>query len=245
MYQIDQEIFGKTVRERRIAKGMTQKDLAEKLFVSDKAVSKWERGASLPNVTLLIPLAEVLGLSVVQLLGTEAGNNGDIKEDEKKIQQQIKTVFKKEKRIWRLTFVAAALISFLEMAVLFATLKDIYSMGKVIMTCGLMLLFGVWLFFFAKDTLPSYYDENRISYVVQGPFKLHMSGLAINNNNWLYIRRALMVFIDTMLTIYPLISIALIISGNKTAWDSAGLYIMLSAMLCLIVSIYIVGKKHE
>ncbi len=47
MYEIDKEKFGTFLSQLRREKGMTQKDLAEKLFVSDKAVSKWERGGSL------------------------------------------------------------------------------------------------------------------------------------------------------------------------------------------------------
>ena len=46
MYEIDKEKFGTFLSQLRREKGMTQKDLAEKLFVSDKAVSKWERGLS-------------------------------------------------------------------------------------------------------------------------------------------------------------------------------------------------------
>ena len=44
MFEIDKNSLGEFVAERRKAKGYTQKDLADKLFVSDKAVSKWERG---------------------------------------------------------------------------------------------------------------------------------------------------------------------------------------------------------
>ena len=46
MFEIDKEAFGAFLAEQRKAKGYTQKTLAEKLFVSDKAVSKWERGVS-------------------------------------------------------------------------------------------------------------------------------------------------------------------------------------------------------
>ena len=46
MYEIDKEAFGTFLSQLRKEKGMTQKDLAERLFVSDKAVSKWERGVS-------------------------------------------------------------------------------------------------------------------------------------------------------------------------------------------------------
>lgn len=46
MYEIDKEAFGTFLAQLRKEKGMTQKDLAERIFVSDKAVSKWERGVS-------------------------------------------------------------------------------------------------------------------------------------------------------------------------------------------------------
>ena len=53
MYQISNEKFGLFVTELRKEKNLTQKDLAEKLYVSDKTVSKWERGLSMPNVVLV------------------------------------------------------------------------------------------------------------------------------------------------------------------------------------------------
>lgn len=67
MYQIDNEKFGQFLSDLRKEKSMTQKELADKLFVSDKTVSKWERGNSMPNVTLLIPIADVLGITVTEL----------------------------------------------------------------------------------------------------------------------------------------------------------------------------------
>lgn len=67
-FELDKAQFGAFLTERRKAKGYTQKDLAQRLFVSDKAVSKWERGQSLPDISLLIPLAECLGVTVTELL---------------------------------------------------------------------------------------------------------------------------------------------------------------------------------
>ena len=68
MHEINNEKFGEFVVQLRKEKGMTQKELAEKLYVSDKAVSKWERGLSLPDIALLQPMAETLGVSVTELL---------------------------------------------------------------------------------------------------------------------------------------------------------------------------------
>ena len=59
----------KTLREKR---GLTQLQLAERMNVSDKAVSKWETGRGYPDITLIQPLAEVLGVSVIELMQGES-----------------------------------------------------------------------------------------------------------------------------------------------------------------------------
>lgn len=64
-------VTGQTIRQLRERRGLTQKALAERLFVSDKAVSKWETGRGLPDGTLLQPLAEALGVSLPELLAGE------------------------------------------------------------------------------------------------------------------------------------------------------------------------------
>lgn len=62
------EETGKLISEIRKEKGLTQKQLAERLGVSDRTISKWERGAGFPDVSLLTPLADILGCSVTELL---------------------------------------------------------------------------------------------------------------------------------------------------------------------------------
>jgi transcriptional regulator with XRE-family HTH domain len=62
---------GKRIQELRKQHGWTQKELAERICVSDKAVSKWERGLNFPDMALLKPLANVLDTSVMELLGIE------------------------------------------------------------------------------------------------------------------------------------------------------------------------------
>lgn len=63
--------FGKFIRESRQGRGLTQKQLAEQIHVSDKAVSKWENGAGFPDIKILEPLAECLGVSLVELMQGE------------------------------------------------------------------------------------------------------------------------------------------------------------------------------
>ena len=63
--------FGMNISRLRKEKGLTQKELAVKLNVTDKAVSRWERGVGFPDISSLCPLAEALGVKVSTLLDAE------------------------------------------------------------------------------------------------------------------------------------------------------------------------------
>ncbi|MBO5166592.1 MAG: helix-turn-helix transcriptional regulator [Lachnospiraceae bacterium] len=63
--------IGQFIAELRKEKQMTQKELAEKLYITDKAVSKWERGLSCPDISLISPLADILGITASELLNGE------------------------------------------------------------------------------------------------------------------------------------------------------------------------------
>lgn len=71
---------GSIICEARKKLNMTQKELADKVYVSDKAVSKWERGICFPDISVLIPLTEVLGISLYDLLKGEKMNKKDVEE---------------------------------------------------------------------------------------------------------------------------------------------------------------------
>ena len=71
-------ITGSTIKALRESKNMTQTQLAEQIGVSGKAVSKWETGKGLPDVSLLQPLAKALGVSVQELLSGETVINHNI-----------------------------------------------------------------------------------------------------------------------------------------------------------------------
>ncbi len=68
---MDNVKFGKFIRESRKEKKLTQKQLADLLHVSDKAVSKWENGIGFPDIKLLEPLAECLDVSILELMQSE------------------------------------------------------------------------------------------------------------------------------------------------------------------------------
>ncbi len=68
---MDNKKIGEFIKTIRKEKNLTQTELAEKLMVSDKTVSKWECGAGAPDVSLMIPLCEELGITVNELLSGE------------------------------------------------------------------------------------------------------------------------------------------------------------------------------
>ncbi len=72
---MDAYITGVTIKGLREKKGITQAELAQRLGVSDKAVSKWETGKGLPDLTLIEPLAKALGISVPELMSGVAVTN--------------------------------------------------------------------------------------------------------------------------------------------------------------------------
>lgn len=71
---------GIIIFEARKKLKMTQKELADKLFISDKAVSKWERGLCFPDISVLIPLTEILKISLYDLLKGENMSKNDVEE---------------------------------------------------------------------------------------------------------------------------------------------------------------------
>ena len=101
---------GALIAAIRKEKGLTQEQLGEKLYVTGKAVSKWERGDSAPSIDLLEPLARVLGITVTELLAGERVAREDLNE---KAQQLALTMLRQEKRAICRTLLLAAVAALL------------------------------------------------------------------------------------------------------------------------------------
>lgn len=75
---MDKYITGSVIKELRESKKLTQADLAQKLNVSDKTVSKWETGKGYPDITLLEPIASIFDVSIAELLSGNAIRNMNV-----------------------------------------------------------------------------------------------------------------------------------------------------------------------
>ena len=71
-------VTGTTIRTLREARKLTQAELAEKLAVSSKTISKWETAKGLPDISLLQPLAQALGISILELMNGKCVTNKNI-----------------------------------------------------------------------------------------------------------------------------------------------------------------------
>ena len=98
---MDQVKIGRFIAECRKLKGITQMQLAEKLAITDRAVSKWENGKSMPDAALMLELCDILSISVNELLsGEKIDMENNNQKNEQLLLDMAKELEKKNKTIW-------------------------------------------------------------------------------------------------------------------------------------------------
>lgn len=180
----------------RRERGLTQEELARRLYITRQAVSRWERGVSLPSVPLLVPLAGALGLSISELMACEEAPHEERlgrAEADRLIAASLdlsRAALTGRQRALRCAAFAAtvAVWGLLTARVVFSRNLDqlLSGLADPAVAGGLLMLVALaWFSFFCHETLPGYYDENRISFVAQGPFRMNLGCLIrVHNGNW-------------------------------------------------------------
>ena len=93
--------IGKFIAESRKEKKLTQMQLSEKLGITDKAVSKWERGIAMPDSSIMLELCDILGISVNELLsGEKISMENNTQQNEQLLLDMAKELEEKNKTIW-------------------------------------------------------------------------------------------------------------------------------------------------
>ena len=254
MYELDKQKFGAFIAALRKEKGYTQKELADMLYISNKAVSKWETSVSIPDVTLLLPLSEALGVSVTELLQCQrilksAPMDTEQVEDIVKTAITLSKSTRPSRRIRRkniLLYLACILTACLELAVLHALGYTAAQFSKslefVLLCCP---LFGLYFMIFSLEKLPSYYDENSVAAFSDGIVRLNIPGVRFNNRNWPYIIRVGQVWSMGTLVTYPLLTFLMHRFLSET-WLQYEEPVSLSHFLgSLIVPMVYVGRKYH
>lgn len=250
---MDSERIGGVIFRLRRERGLTQRQLAEQLHVTDKAVSKWERGLSLPDVGLLLPMADCLGVTVTELLRGERTAAAQLPVEEVEalvkstlqLTEEERQAQKTRRRKWGLAYLLCALVGIAECAVLLAVGFTVAEMGSnVLLVEGLCLLFGAWLCFRVKERLPAYYDQNNISFYGDGVFRINLAGVRFHNGNWPYIIRAMRVWLLGLMVLFPVLWGVI-----HSLWPGHALTLeMPLTMICLfgmLIAAIVAGKRHE
>lgn len=255
MHEIDKESFGKFLAQQRKAKGYTQKALAEKLFVSDKAVSKWERSLSMPDISLLIPLSEILEVSVTELLeGRLFLEETHMEPDQVELLVKKALTFSEEtpektkarKKKYALLFGGSCLFSLLELFAGSWYLAENFSQDLLIFE-ALCFFFGGYLWFFAQERLPRYYDENNISAYSHGPFRINLAGIHFNNSNWPKLLTYMRIWFTAALVVMPVIFILIFMLSGSFSWNVnwVNKAFVLLFLAGLFVPMYYLGRKYQ
>lgn len=114
---MDTNYLGAKIATMRKEKGWTQKDLAEQLHVTDKAVSKWERGINYPDVSLWEPLSVLFDITLLELLGVESDTTEDAVQKVTEISKDEKDKMKREFRNRAWLNIVAGIVLFLALVV--------------------------------------------------------------------------------------------------------------------------------
>lgn len=259
MYELDREKIGKFIAELRKEKGMTQKELAEKLKVSDKSVSKWETGNGIPDVSMLMPIADLFEVTVAEVLKgqrlaqTDRINvtdvNAMLKQTLQMSEEENKAFEIRKKKAIR-NYVLCLVIAALEVGLLLMWNGSGENMGISMMTFVLLaVFFGGYFVFFIKEKLPAFYDENSIGFYTDGFMKLHIPGVRFNNNNWPYIVATVRKSMNILMVGYPLFWIVVMFVWPDATFLSKQILDMVIGftfgMGAIFVPIYTAARKYK
>ena len=194
---MDNNKIGKYIASRRKEKGLTQQELGDKLFVTDKAVSKWERGLSLPDITILEKLADELDTDIYNILQVEKKNNIDI---EKTLNNERKKI---QKELYKKIIIYILPIIFVSCIIFFKLIPFGYNIEhpRYTHTENKMINLGVPKFsFLMKNNENSYsYKNFRGKSVLKSELKSYVNTLehiSCNNTTYFYDSDANITIID-------------------------------------------------
>ena len=158
---MDQLKIGKFIAECRKQNGLTQMQLAEKLNITDRAISKWENGKSLPDSSIMLELCEVLGITVNDLLSGEVVTMNDYnKNSEKLLLEMVKEKEKADKRLLNLEIIVGGIGTILCLVLMFvASFVQMADWLRILLICiGFAFLFVIAFCMIRIEQVAGYYE---------------------------------------------------------------------------------------
>ena len=158
---MDQIKIGKFIQDKRKEKNITQSELAEKLYITDRAISKWERGICLPDAGTMPELCKILNISINDLF---SGEVVDMKNNEKKYEENLLEMTKmkeeKDRQLlmleWVIGFIGVAAFLSLLFTAVFVDMEKWVSL--ILIGIGIVI-FLVGMYFGLKiEQIAGYYE---------------------------------------------------------------------------------------
>ena len=157
---MNQEKIGKFISSLRKEKNMTQLDLAEKLNISDRAVSKWERGINLPDASLMIELSKMFNVTINELLNGEIIKNNYMEKAEEKLLELQERNDEYAKKMLNLEYVIgfSASITFITL-IFVASFINMDSWIRILLIILGLVIFAIGMIFSIKiEQQAGYYE---------------------------------------------------------------------------------------
>ena len=142
---MNQVKIGKFIAECRKKANLTQAQLAEKLNITDKAISKWERGIAMPDASIMVELCDILGISVNELLvGDKISTENNTQQNEQLLIDMAKELQSKNKTIWSAmwTIMIVSIIGLIGglAVVAFFVPEGVWQLVAILVLCALFLI---------------------------------------------------------------------------------------------------------
>lgn len=261
MHEIDNVRFGEFIAQRRKERGMTQKELAAKLYVSDKAVSKWERGLSLPDIALLQPMAEMLEVSVTELLSGQTIQPDQpmrVRDVEPLVASALTMTAQEQedqrenRRKWWMRFLWALALCVVETGLLWRFAPEFWGDEIVFVILPPLMagIFGLYFVAAAKEKLPAFYDQYKVNFYSDEIFRMNIPGVYFNNSNWPHILSAVRAWscltLGGWVALYAVVRMLLIALDVSEMAQFAILMLLVFTVLLggMFAPVYVVGKKY-
>ena len=185
---MDQVKIGKFIKQKRKEKKITQSELAEKLNVTDRAISKWENGICMPDSGIITELCKILNITINDLF---SGEVVDMKDSEKKLEKNLLEIIKlkeqKDKQLLSLEIFIGILVSIIFFACVFVAsftnIKDIYRL-LLIVVGFIPFIIGITYCLRIEQTA-GYYECEKCHHKYIPTFKSVLWAMHVNRTRYL------------------------------------------------------------
>ena len=210
---------------------------------------------SVPDISLLVPLAELLNVTVAELL-----QGRRVEEEQRFTREEVEDLIRKaltfsveppERRQARtqkyLPLYAVYVVLGLVGTAAVCAARLVGTEGAktmLILNVIFGIVYGAYALFWMPETLPRYYDENRVCHFAQGAFHIHIPGVYYNNRNWPHVIKWMRVWCVVSMVLVPPCTAAAVLVERATGWR-VWAAVLIVYILTLFGAIVIPAKKYE